>query len=104
MNSLPVKVTANLTRLGNLQVSGQYIVMEGNLLLSAYTELTQNNRDLALELLIEKARFAFEILQQKDGSLLPNVTAVFMPNVDLVYSSFGYVNTDFLKELFNTLG
>jgi hypothetical protein len=78
--------------------------MEGNLLLSAYAELEQNRRDLALELLIERARFAFEIVCDKDGILSPNVKAVYMPSVSLVYSSFGDVNTEFLREVFNTLG
>ena len=97
-------VTANLTRLGNLQVANQYIVMEGNLILSAYAELAQNKSDLALELLMERVRFAFEIVCDKDGILSPNVTAVYMPSVSLVYSSFVDVNTDFLREVFNTLG
>ena len=68
--------------------------MEGNLLLSAYVELSQISRDLALELLIENARFAFEIIvSDEDGGLAPNVTAVYMPSVSLVYSSFGEINT-----------
>jgi len=80
------------------------MVIEANLLLSAYALLPLNKKDLALELVIENARFAFQIIVEGDGSVVPNLTASFMPQVSLAQSSFGNVNTDFLKELMNTLG
>ena len=55
------------------------MVMESTILMTAFAQLPQNETDIALELIIENAVFAFSLIVSDSGSVIPNITAVFVP-------------------------
>lgn len=55
------------------------MVMQATILITALAQLPKNETDVALELMIENAVFAFSLIVSDSGSVIPNITAVFVP-------------------------